>query len=186
MRGECCHEIFSFVDGACMRSDTRGRPDSSAHRICRNSWRVGIDGLSHGNKVVVEHGAHRSTRDDACRDVRARRAGAKGRRNPRSTLSLVLWHEGNIAYGWRRVLLQCNPNRLLQRADGMSGPASGSHDGLGEIRVPCLNADAVAVAGPPKGNQNAYKHGRYTAQAITRRREVRALLKSIKQLVEVA
>jgi hypothetical protein len=30
------------------------------------------------------------------------------------------------------------------------------------------------------------KHGRYTAQAITRRREVRALLKSVKQLVEVA
>jgi len=30
------------------------------------------------------------------------------------------------------------------------------------------------------------KHGRYTAQAIVRRREVRALLKSIKKLVEVA
>jgi len=40
--------------------------------------------------------------------------------------------------------------------------------------------------GPPKGNKNAFKHGRYTAQAITRRREVRALLKSIKQLVEVS
>ena len=38
--------------------------------------------------------------------------------------------------------------------------------------------------GPPKGNKNAFKHGRYTAQAITRRREVRALLKSIKRLVE--
>src|SRR5262249_38572017 len=40
--------------------------------------------------------------------------------------------------------------------------------------------------GPPKGNKNAFKHGRYTAQAITRRRDVRALLKSIKKLVEVA
>jgi len=40
--------------------------------------------------------------------------------------------------------------------------------------------------GPPKGNKNAFKHGRYTAQAIARRREVRALLKSIQQLVEVA
>ena len=28
--------------------------------------------------------------------------------------------------------------------------------------------------GPPKGNNNAFKYGRYTAQAITRRREVRA------------
>jgi len=40
--------------------------------------------------------------------------------------------------------------------------------------------------GPPKGNKNALKHGRYTAQAITCRREVRALLKSTKNLVEVA
>ena len=40
--------------------------------------------------------------------------------------------------------------------------------------------------GPPKGNKNAFKHGRYTAQEITCRREVRALLKSIKRLVEVA
>jgi hypothetical protein len=36
--------------------------------------------------------------------------------------------------------------------------------------------------GPPKGNKNALKHGRYTAQAIARRREVRALLQGVKQL----
>jgi hypothetical protein len=40
--------------------------------------------------------------------------------------------------------------------------------------------------GPPKGNKNAFKHGRYTAQAIARRRDVRVLLKSIKKLVEAA
>jgi hypothetical protein len=40
--------------------------------------------------------------------------------------------------------------------------------------------------GPPPGNKNAFKHGRYTAQAIARRRDVRALLRSIKQLGEVA
>ena len=36
--------------------------------------------------------------------------------------------------------------------------------------------------GPPKGNKNALKHGRYTARAIARRRELRALLHGIKQL----
>jgi hypothetical protein len=36
--------------------------------------------------------------------------------------------------------------------------------------------------GPPRGNKNALKHGRYTAQAISRRREVRALLQGVKQL----
>src|ERR1700704_5669582 len=30
--------------------------------------------------------------------------------------------------------------------------------------------------GAPKGNQNAFKHGRYSAQAILRRREIAALI----------
>ena len=38
--------------------------------------------------------------------------------------------------------------------------------------------------GPPKGNKNALKHGRYTTQAIARRRELRALLQGIKQLTD--
>jgi hypothetical protein len=32
--------------------------------------------------------------------------------------------------------------------------------------------------GAPKGNKNAYKHGRYTAEAIARRREVFALIRA--------
>ena len=38
--------------------------------------------------------------------------------------------------------------------------------------------------GPPKGNKNALKHGRYTTQAIARRRELRALLQGIKQFTD--
>ena len=34
----------------------------------------------------------------------------------------------------------------------------------------------------PKGNKNAYKHGNYSAEAIQRRREISALLKSMKAL----
>ena len=30
--------------------------------------------------------------------------------------------------------------------------------------------------GAPKGNQNAYKHGRYSAQSILRRRQIAALI----------
>src|SRR5262249_57117643 len=36
--------------------------------------------------------------------------------------------------------------------------------------------------GPPKGNKNALKHGRYTAEAIARRREVSALVRAMKAL----
>jgi uncharacterized protein YjcR len=38
--------------------------------------------------------------------------------------------------------------------------------------------------GAPKGNKNALKHGRYTAQAVTRRRKLRALLQGIKRLAD--
>ena len=36
--------------------------------------------------------------------------------------------------------------------------------------------------GAPKGNRNAYKHGRYTAEAITRRREISALIRVARAL----
>jgi hypothetical protein len=38
--------------------------------------------------------------------------------------------------------------------------------------------------GAPKGNSNALKHGRYTADAITERRERVALVRGMKGLVE--
>ena len=37
--------------------------------------------------------------------------------------------------------------------------------------------------GAPKGNKNAYKHGRYTAEAIARRREVWALIRAARDLL---
>jgi uncharacterized protein YjcR len=38
--------------------------------------------------------------------------------------------------------------------------------------------------GAPKGNRNAYKHGRFTAEEIARRREVAALLRAARGLLE--
>lgn len=38
--------------------------------------------------------------------------------------------------------------------------------------------------GAPKGNSNALKHGRYTAEAIAERRRLMALLRGMKCLVE--
>jgi hypothetical protein len=37
--------------------------------------------------------------------------------------------------------------------------------------------------GAPKGNRNALKHGRYTAEAVASRREVAALIRGMKNLV---
>jgi hypothetical protein len=36
--------------------------------------------------------------------------------------------------------------------------------------------------GAPKGNRNALKHGRYTAEALARRREVAALIRAMRAL----
>jgi hypothetical protein len=38
--------------------------------------------------------------------------------------------------------------------------------------------------GAARGNRNALKHGRYTAEAIAERRELMALLREMKGLVE--
>jgi uncharacterized protein YjcR len=38
--------------------------------------------------------------------------------------------------------------------------------------------------GAPRGNKNAYKHGRYTAESVKERREVAALLRTIRRVVE--
>ncbi len=38
--------------------------------------------------------------------------------------------------------------------------------------------------GAPIGNSNAYKHGLYTAEAIAKRRELAALIRSMRGLVE--
>ena len=40
--------------------------------------------------------------------------------------------------------------------------------------------------GAPKGNTNAFKHGRYTAGSVTSRRQVAALIHSMKGLVSAA
>jgi uncharacterized protein YjcR len=38
--------------------------------------------------------------------------------------------------------------------------------------------------GAPKGNKNALRHGRYTAEAMATRREVAALLRAMKMAAE--
>jgi uncharacterized protein YjcR len=40
--------------------------------------------------------------------------------------------------------------------------------------------------GAPKGNKNALKHGRYSAEAIARRREISGLLRAMKALATAA
>jgi hypothetical protein len=40
--------------------------------------------------------------------------------------------------------------------------------------------------GAPKSNKNAFKHGRYTADAIERRRETSALVRAMKALAKAS
>ena len=40
------------------------------------------------------------------------------------------------------------------------------------------------LAGAPKGNRNALKHGKYTAEAIARRREFRELMRQASAILD--
>jgi uncharacterized protein YjcR len=40
--------------------------------------------------------------------------------------------------------------------------------------------------GAPKGNKNALKHGRYTAEAVARRKSIGELIRSARQLMDSA
>src|SRR6476469_9306685 len=42
-----------------------------------------------------------------------------------------------------------------------------------------------AGGGAPKGNKNAWRHGRYSAQAIAERRAIRELLRDCRELLEL-
>lgn len=39
-------------------------------------------------------------------------------------------------------------------------------------------------SGAPHGNTNAFKHGRYSAQAISQRQEIRTILAELKKLLQ--
>jgi hypothetical protein len=56
-------------------------------------------------------------------------------------------------------------------------------DGDGERAFPDARRGSP---GAPKGNSHAFKHGRYSAEAIGERREVATLMREIKGLVEQA
>jgi hypothetical protein len=40
--------------------------------------------------------------------------------------------------------------------------------------------------GAPKSNKNAFKHGRYTAEAIERRRKISGLIRAMKALAKTS
>jgi glucans biosynthesis protein len=42
----------------------------------------------------------------------------------------------------------------------------------------------AAGSGAPRGNKNALKHGRYTREAIKERRQLRALLRQSRSLIQ--
>jgi uncharacterized protein YjcR len=42
----------------------------------------------------------------------------------------------------------------------------------------------AAGSGAPRGNKNALKHGRYTREAIEGRRQLRALLRQSRSLIQ--
>ena len=111
--------------------------------------------------------------DDDQRALTRRRAGRRG---------WALWslRGAGIARNWR---INPMPGKLPMHLS----PRCGAH--CRTTGEPCQQP-AMANGrcrmhggtnpGAPKGNRNAFKHGRYTAQAIANRREVAALIRAMR------
>jgi hypothetical protein len=57
--------------------------------------------------------------------------------------------------------------------------------GAGDGERPLPRARGLSP-GAPKGNRNAVKHGRSTAQALARRRDIAALIRRMRALARMA
>ena len=64
------------------------------------------------------------------------------------------------------------------------GPAAGSRASRRRCRTAAAGCTAAGSPGAPKGNNNALKHGRYTADAIAERRHLRALVRELNGFIE--
>jgi hypothetical protein len=77
-------------------------------------------------------------------------------------------------------------NRLPMHLSRRCGARTRSGSGSG-CRSPAMPNGRCRLhggmsPGAPKGNKNAFKHGRYTAEAIGRRREISGLVRTMKAL----
>jgi hypothetical protein len=123
-------------------------------------------------------------------------SGAEGFRIPPRESWARAWPLAPLArLGWSRPSTSHLQQRLHQRCDRRSIDRAGDpHPAVGrKLDVDgCLPSASDAerpmsdarrnVAGSTEGNKNALKHGRYTAEAIARRRSVSALVRAGKAL----
>ena len=70
--------------------------------------------------------------------------------------------------------------------DVAHGRGAGSRVGRQRCRTVGVECTAELSPGAPKGNKNAFKHGRYTAEAAARRRDIASLLRSTRRLAKDA
>jgi flavin-dependent dehydrogenase len=83
----------------------------------------------------------------------------------------------------RPIFVKCpiSAGRLLTSAHGAEPkPGAGARAGLQRCRTAVAGCTAENHPGAPKGNRNAFKHGRYSAEAIANRREIAALLREMR------
>ena len=77
----------------------------------------------------------------------------------------------------------CKTNCPCTSAGGVErGQGTGAVAGRRRCRTAAAGCTAGMSPGAPKGNKNALKHGRYTAEAVVRRREISELMRLMKAL----
>jgi uncharacterized protein YjcR len=79
----------------------------------------------------------------------------------------------------KRRLLHASKRCLAQTRQGNSCQSPAVKE-----KKRCHMHGGAQGSGAPKGNQNAFKHGHYSAQALYQRREIRKMLKDIAQFLK--
>ena len=114
----------------------------------------------------------------------------RGKGQQKVTVEHVHVHEGGQAIVGNVEGVGCGPNRRNNpmRLHMHRAKRCGARTRSGKpCRSPAMaNGRCRMHGGPspgaPKGNQHAFKHGRYSAEAIARRREISALIREARAL----
>ena len=117
----------------------------------------------------------------------------RGKGQQKVTVEHVHVHEGGQAIvgnveagGWVRIEIKgttpCKANYpCTRRHDAERGRDAGAECQSPAMKNGRCRMHGGTSPGAPKGNKNALKHGRYTAEAIARRREIAELIRTARK-----
>ena len=172
-----CEETLKSADrnpAARLQNNRTGRPGGPPIALCSNAARPssGTHQASEFATVVPSHGRGRRFNPCSAHCFPRHSPAAIGTNRKRSARFGTTTMQGKLAMHLSRRCGARTRSRTPCRSPAMLNGRCRMHGG--------------PPPGAPKGNKHALKHGRYSAEAIARRLEIRELLRAVKALASTA